>query len=176
MLTLLLLRLWPTSAAACRYMQMQAKLGNLNSPPPPPPLDMWDKHYVARWMSHDPQLVGINTTAFQDANIDGAALHELWLERNEPQGQAALASLTADADLGARLRLFHRLRGITRDAMAPAPPPPPPPFPSPPPSPGAPRPWPRLPVRRQERVTGTRFIFYAGQLGETSPLASRSAL
>ena len=140
MLSLLLLTpLADKCGGTCRYMQMQAKLGNLNSPPPPPPLDMWDKHYVARWMSHDPQLVGINTTAFQDANIDGAALHELWLERNEPQGQAALASLTADADLGARLRLFHRLRGITRDAMAPAPPPPPPPEPSPPPSPGAPK-------------------------------------
>ena len=65
MLSLLLLTpLADKCGGTCRYMQMQAKLGNLNSPPPPPPLDMWDKHYVARWMSHDPQLVGINTTAF----------------------------------------------------------------------------------------------------------------
>ena len=111
----------------------------VHSPPPPPPLDNWSVGDVAHFVG---SVKGMNASAFQEANIDGAALHELFMERTERDSKgevAALGSLTRDADLGTRLRFFHRLRGFARDANAPHPPPPPPPEPGPPPSPGAPR-------------------------------------
>ena len=83
---------------------------------------------------------GIDAAKFADSKIDGPALHELWLQRNEPAGQAAWNQLLGDAELAVSFGFAHRLRGVSRVALAPAPPPPPPPYPSPPPSPFAPVP------------------------------------
>ena len=121
----------------CRYNRMALKGGYAHSPPPPPPLDTWTVRDVEGFVAG---VRGMNDTAFKEANIDGAALHELFIERTEHgSDSAALGALTKDADLGTRLRFFHKLRGFARDANAPHPPPPPPPGPEPPPSPGAPR-------------------------------------
>ena len=81
---------------------------------------------------------GLNDTAFREQEIDGSALHELWIQRSEPQHVAEpLDKLLSreDTSLGSRLRFFHRLRAFSRRASAPLPPPspakPPPPFPPP---------------------------------------------
>ena len=115
----------------------KAYVESLHSPPPPPPLDTWSLDTVRAWVS---QTRGIDAAKFADSKIDGPALHELWLQRNEPAGQAAWNQLLGDAELAVKLQFAHRLRGVSRVALAPAPPPPPPPYPSPPPSPFAPVP------------------------------------
>ena len=124
-----------SSSWSARHAHIRDVFERSHSPPPPPPLDTWDLGQVSHFVE---KVRGINATGFEEAHINGAALHELWLSRTEPTGAAAWEALTKDAGAGAKLELAHRLRGISRAAMAPNPPPPPPPEPSPPPLPGAP--------------------------------------
>ena len=77
----------------------------------------------------------LNASAWEEAGVDGQVVHEAWLARTEPGGAEQLRALLAQVGGSAvpRLKLLHRLRAISRDAMAPNPPPPPPPNPNPPP-------------------------------------------
>lgn len=118
--------------ASCRYAKAADRKDAMHSPPPPPPLDKWGAEEVSKFVSSVP---GMNGTHFKEEDIDGSALHELWIEREEQGGRAAWQALTSSSGLGARLRLAHRLRGAAHDASKPRPPLPPPPDPYPPPPP-----------------------------------------
>ena len=118
----------------CRLAAFNEKIAKYHSPPPPP-LDTWSTAAVERAVG---QVGGVNSTAFKTAGIDGVALHELWLSREEALTKAIWNELTQGTDAAARLRLQHKLRGYSRDANAPNPPPPPPPLPQPPPPPRQP--------------------------------------
>ena len=97
---------------------------------------------VRAWVRRE----GLNETTFKEQDIDGSALHELWMQRSEPHGVAEPLHRLLDREgttLGSRLRFFHRLREFSRRASAPLPPPSPA---RPPPSPS--RPPPPLPLER----------------------------
>ena len=111
------------------------------SPPPPPPMDKWS----AQWVAALAKNAGLNDSTFVENDVDGSALHEMWIQHNNGGGatSSTLSGIldTAADKPGPKMRFLHFVRRWSQVAARPAPPPPPPspPAPSrPPPPPNSP--------------------------------------
>lgn len=123
-------------------------------PPPPPPMDSWQVRYVAE----QAKKAGLNDSVVIEQDIDGSALHEMWIQHQSTMAKdtpapipkseqssvpaSLVAVLDASSDKsGPKLRFLHMVRRWASAAARPGPPPPPTPsFPPPPPLPEPPTP------------------------------------